>query len=188
MRFSYASRARGFGGGGKVAATVTVFAVLAPRTVPRKEGAPADDGGALSIEKQRQLQRIGQASDFAFCKGERRDGKPCGMWVNRAECEYCEFHAAAALRQLNKASAVAAASAEPSSAAAANLPPARSPGSHDHERACRALQHAHRVRPGQSWGSLDEVQIAEWKARRCDRFFCKPSAMEAVGKYVCQPL
>jgi hypothetical protein len=86
----------------------TVFAVLAPRTVPRKDGAPAGDGGALSIEKQQQLQRIGQASDFAFCKGERRDGKPCGMWVNRAECEYCEFHAAAALRQLNKASSSSA--------------------------------------------------------------------------------
>ena len=47
------------------------------------------DGGALSIEKHTQLQHIGAALDFALCKGERRDGKPCGMWVNRSECEYC---------------------------------------------------------------------------------------------------
>ena len=86
----------------------TVFAILTPRPVPPKEGAAAlMDGGALSIEKHTQLQHIGTALDFALCKGERRDGKPCGMWVNRSECEYCEYHAAAALRQLTSSKASA---------------------------------------------------------------------------------
>ena len=31
------------------------------------------------------------------------DGKPCSMWVNKSECEYCEYHAASALRKLDRA-------------------------------------------------------------------------------------
>ena len=55
-------------------------------------------------------------------------------------------------------------------------------------RECDALKETHKVRPGKSWGSLDEKQIKEWKARRCDQFYCKPSPMEAVGTYECIPL
>jgi len=54
--------------------------------------------------------------------------------------------------------------------------------------ACRRLKRTHGVVPGQSWGSLSETLVAEWKARRCDHFFCRPSPMEAVGKYQCVPL
>ena len=87
----------------------SVFALLTPRIVPPKDkGGSGGSGGssgdaALSVEKAQQLQRIGQALDFGLCKGERRDGKPCGMWVNRSECDHCEYHAAAALRQLQRA-------------------------------------------------------------------------------------
>ena len=80
----------------------SVFALLTPRIVPPKDGA-SPDSTALAVEKKQQLQRIGQACDFGLCRGERKDGRPCTMWVNRAECEYCEYHAAAALRQLERA-------------------------------------------------------------------------------------
>lgn len=56
------------------------------------------------------------------------------------------------------------------------------------EAFCRGLQRAHGVKLGQSWGSLDGAQIAEWMERRCDRFFCRPSPMEGKGKYKCVPL
>ena len=59
---------------------------------------------------------------------------------------------------------------------------------HGVEALCRSLKGTHRVLPGQSWGSLSEGQIAEWKAARCDRFFCRPSPMEALGQYRCIPL
>ena len=53
---------------------------------------------------------------------------------------------------------------------------------------CHTAKHSLDVVPGQSWGRLSEEQIRVWKRRRCDRFFCAPSAMEAVGKYRCAPL
>ena len=53
---------------------------------------------------------------------------------------------------------------------------------------CETLRTANGVVPGQSWGRLSEVLIAEWKARRCDQFYCQPSPMEAVGQYRCVPL
>ena len=56
------------------------------------------------------------------------------------------------------------------------------------ESVCRALKASHAVQPGQSWGRLSEARIREWKTRRCDRYFCRPSRMEAVGKYPCEPL
>ena len=85
----------------------SVFALLTPRIVPPKEGS-ADGTAALSVEKQQQLQRIGQSCDFGLCRGERRDGKPCTMWVNLNECQFCEYHASAALRHLEQAQRVGA--------------------------------------------------------------------------------
>ncbi len=84
----------------------TAFALINAKAVPRKDGAGAGaDEGALSIDKLQQLQRIGHASEFAFCKAERRDGKPCTMWINKEECEYCDYHVGAALRQANRTAA-----------------------------------------------------------------------------------
>ena len=40
-----------------------------------------------------------------MCKGERRDGKPCGMWVNVRECEYCDYHVMAALKKTERQTA-----------------------------------------------------------------------------------
>ena len=55
-------------------------------------------------------------------------------------------------------------------------------------RVCRRLKRSYGVVPGQSWGRLSPAEVDEWKRRRCDRFYCKPSPMEAVGKYICEPL
>ncbi|KAL3904271.1 MAG: hypothetical protein SGPRY_011350 [Prymnesium sp.] len=79
----------------------TVLALLSPRLLPPKEGR---GDAAISVEKQEQIMRIGQATEFGICKGEKRDGKPCGQWVNTSECEYCEFHVMAALRQTERKS------------------------------------------------------------------------------------
>ncbi|KAL1499222.1 hypothetical protein AB1Y20_013729 [Prymnesium parvum] len=79
----------------------SVLAIISARALPPK-GSSAE--AAMSINKQAQLVRIGQAADFGLCQGERRDGKPCGLWVNLSECEYCSFHVLAALRKSEKAS------------------------------------------------------------------------------------
>jgi len=48
-----------------------------------------------------QLTKLGVSPDFGWCKGVRKDGKRCTMHVNVAEGgDYCNFHAAAALKAL----------------------------------------------------------------------------------------
>lgn len=53
---------------------------------------------------------------------------------------------------------------------------------------CRRTKLERRVVPGQSWGGLSEADQAEWKTRRCDKFFCRPNAMESRGTYRCVPV
>ena len=56
---------------------------------------------SVSIEDPTQMIKIGKSPDFAYCKGTRaKDGLPCTKAVNLSKCEFCEFHAGAALRAL----------------------------------------------------------------------------------------
>ena len=80
----------------------SLVCLLAPK-VGASSHAP-DGGGpgfSLSIDKSGQLFKLGTAADFGLCKGERKDGKPCTMPVNRHVCDYCKYHAAAALKALD---------------------------------------------------------------------------------------
>ena len=53
---------------------------------------------------------------------------------------------------------------------------------------CRRVRLEQRVAPGSSWGELTKAGEAEWMRRRCDRFFCRPHAMESQGVYTCVPV
>mmetsp|Transcript_29612 Transcript_29612/g.49998 ORF Transcript_29612/g.49998 Transcript_29612/m.49998 type:complete len:138 (+) Transcript_29612:210-623(+) len=59
---------------------------------------------------------------------------------------------------------------------------------HKHELFCRKMVEEHECRPGQGWGTMNNVQINRWKKIRCDKYFCKPNAMEARGSYKCEPI
>ena len=63
-------------------------------------GGSAKSGVSLSIDKASQLYKLGTAADFARCKADRKDGRPCSMAVNKSVSEYCCFHAAAAIKAL----------------------------------------------------------------------------------------
>jgi hypothetical protein len=80
----------------------SLVCLLAPK-VSSSEGAHSGGGPgfSLSIDKSGQLFKLGTAADFGLCKGERKDGKPCSMAVNTHVCEYCKYHAAAALKALD---------------------------------------------------------------------------------------
>jgi hypothetical protein len=56
------------------------------------------------------------------------------------------------------------------------------------EEWCRRMHGSHSVQPGQSWGTLAEEAVEQWKRLRCDQHFCKPNKMEARGVYICEPL
>ncbi len=44
---------------------------------------------------------------------------------------------------------------------------------HDDEAWCRSNKHAHHVKPGTSFGTLQADGQKEWVDRKCDQFFCK---------------
>ncbi|GLC45203.1 minichromosome maintenance- protein [Pleodorina starrii] len=70
--------------------------------VRRDEGGGGGGAGfSLHIDKPEMLQRPGMSADFGMCRGTRKDGQRCTMPVNKNSCEYCPYHAQAALRALS---------------------------------------------------------------------------------------
>ena len=59
---------------------------------------------------------------------------------------------------------------------------------HDDEAWCRSNKHAHHVKPGSSFGTLQADGQKEWVDRKCDQFFCKHHHRTGKGKYKCEPL
>ena len=59
---------------------------------------------------------------------------------------------------------------------------------HDDEAWCRSNKHAHHVKPGTSFGTLQADGQKEWVDRKCDQFFCKHHHRTGKGKYKCEPL
>ncbi|KAF5827913.1 hypothetical protein DUNSADRAFT_18541 [Dunaliella salina] len=59
------------------------------------------NGFSLSVDKEAQVQRIGAAADMAYCLGKKPDGSRCNNVVNRSECEFCLYHAKAALKHFS---------------------------------------------------------------------------------------
>jgi hypothetical protein len=76
------------------------LAVVSAKVKRDDEGGGARSGVSLSIDKAAQLYKLGTAADFARCKADRKDGRPCSMAVNKSVSEYCCFHAGAAIKAL----------------------------------------------------------------------------------------
>ena len=79
----------------------SVYALLTPEALPPKDGQPASEP-ALSIKHPKQLLRIGESVEFGQCKADRKDGGRCTMAVNTTECEFCEFHVGAKMREIER--------------------------------------------------------------------------------------
>ncbi|KAG2496313.1 hypothetical protein HYH03_005546 [Edaphochlamys debaryana] len=71
--------------------------------VRKDEGGGGGNGPGLSlhVDKPELLQRPGMSPDFGFCRGIKKDGQRCTFPVNKTTCEYCPYHAQAALRALS---------------------------------------------------------------------------------------
>ncbi|GIM03779.1 hypothetical protein Vretimale_8395, partial [Volvox reticuliferus] len=71
--------------------------------VRRDEGGSGSGGAgySLHIDKPEMLQRPGMSADFGLCRGTRKDGQRCTIPINKSTCEYCPYHAQAALRALS---------------------------------------------------------------------------------------
>jgi len=75
----------------------TVVVVRRAKTRVEKGNAPS-----ISVQDPDQLFKVGTAADFAVCRGIRKDGHKCTKVIHRGEGEYCEYHAGAMAKRLNK--------------------------------------------------------------------------------------
>ncbi|OAA46466.1 Zinc finger, Mcm10/DnaG-type [Beauveria brongniartii RCEF 3172] len=78
----------------------TVIAVLNPNIMPPPPG--RQDTGRFSLvinSDEDTILEIGIARDLGFCKSVKKDGNPCGSWVNKRRTEFCEYHSNEAVKK-----------------------------------------------------------------------------------------
>lgn len=78
----------------------TVIAILNPSTMPPPPG--RQDTGRFSLvinSGDDTILEIGSSRDLGFCQSVRKDGEPCGSWVNKRKTHFCEYHSNEAVRK-----------------------------------------------------------------------------------------
>lgn len=71
----------------------TLIAILNPTIMPPRPGKA--DTGRFSLvlnSGDDTILEIGTSQDLGWCKSVKKDGKPCGSWVDKKHTEYCEWH------------------------------------------------------------------------------------------------
>lgn len=71
----------------------TLIAILNPSIMPPPPGKA--DTGRFSLvlnSGDDTILEIGTSQDLGWCKSFKKDGKPCGSWVDKKHTEYCEWH------------------------------------------------------------------------------------------------
>lgn len=78
----------------------TVVAILNPNIMPPPPG--RQDTGRFSLvinSDDDTILEVGMARDLGFCQSIKKDGNPCGSWVNKKKTQFCEFHSNEAVRK-----------------------------------------------------------------------------------------
>ncbi|KAM3554155.1 hypothetical protein ARSEF4850_006588 [Beauveria asiatica] len=78
----------------------TVIAILNPNIMPPPPG--RQDTGRFSLvinSDEDTILEIGIARDLGFCKSVKKDGNPCGSWINKRRTEFCEYHSNEAVKK-----------------------------------------------------------------------------------------
>ena len=77
-----------------------VVGILNPKAMEEKAGGKggSGEGVSVSIDHPDKLMELGDSADISKCAHRKANGDPCTKIVNRAECEYCEFHVKAAYK------------------------------------------------------------------------------------------
>lgn len=71
----------------------TLIAILNPSIMPPPPGKA--DTGRFSLvlnSGDDTILEIGTSQNLGWCKSIKKDGKPCGSWVDKKHTEYCEWH------------------------------------------------------------------------------------------------
>lgn len=56
------------------------------------DGKDKKDETALSINSGDQVMLWGRSKDYGTCKGIKKNGDKCDMFVNKTQCDVCTFH------------------------------------------------------------------------------------------------
>lgn len=78
----------------------TAIAILNPVIMPPPPG--KQDTGRFSLvvnSDEDTILEIGIARDLGFCKSVKKDGNPCGSWINKKRTEFCEYHSNEAVKK-----------------------------------------------------------------------------------------
>lgn len=70
----------------------TLLAILNPAIMPPKGN---QNNGRFSLKlgsSEDAVMEIGLAKDLGYCVSIKKDGQPCGDWVDKRKTEACEFH------------------------------------------------------------------------------------------------
>ncbi|KAK4495579.1 hypothetical protein PRZ48_012847 [Zasmidium cellare] len=70
----------------------TLLAILNPAILPPKGN---QNNGRFSLKlgsSEDAVMEIGIARDLGYCSAVKKDGQPCGEWINKRKTEACEFH------------------------------------------------------------------------------------------------
>ncbi|CAL8328318.1 unnamed protein product [Boreogadus saida] len=76
----------------------TVIGVLNPNLMKQRDGY---DGISLSVDNPQKVLLMGTAQDYGTCKGMKKNGDPCSKIVNMYDCQFCQYHVAAAYKKMS---------------------------------------------------------------------------------------
>ncbi|XVF00876.1 hypothetical protein REPUB_Repub04eG0039600 [Reevesia pubescens] len=66
----------------------TVFALFSCTVRKDTKGS----GFSLSVSAANQILKIGTSADYGVCKGKRKDGMACTLFINKRQGAYCQYH------------------------------------------------------------------------------------------------
>ncbi|XP_070557495.1 protein MCM10 homolog isoform X2 [Ptychodera flava] len=76
----------------------TVVGLLNAEVMSKKDGT---EETSLKVDHPQKIMIMGTSKDLGWCKARRKDGKSCSMFVNKVECEYCQYHVQSAYKKMS---------------------------------------------------------------------------------------
>lgn len=78
----------------------TVVAILNPNVLPPPPGKRDTGRFSLSVNSDEDtIIELGVSRDLGYCQSVKKDGNPCGAWVNKKRASYCEYHSNLAVQK-----------------------------------------------------------------------------------------
>lgn len=67
----------------------TVIGILNPKVLERKDDKIE---AVLTVDNSQKVMILGQSKDLGTCRAKKNNGEPCGVIINKTDCDVCIFH------------------------------------------------------------------------------------------------